>query len=130
LDEADAVADRIVVMRRGTVVANGPASAIKAAVPTRRLRFVLDNADADELSELDGVDVATVRGSEVVLDSFDADATLRALVRRAVAFTDIEITGACLEQAFVALTGDLAEATTVDDAVASRLPGASSETPQ
>jgi len=104
-------------MRQGKVVANGPASAIKAAVPTRRLRFVLEGADEADLGDIDGVDVATVRGSEVVLDSFDADATLRALVHDGVSFSDIEITGACLEQAFVALTGDLAEATTVDDAV-------------
>jgi ABC-2 type transport system ATP-binding protein len=129
LDEADAVADRIVVMRQGTVVANGPASAIKAAVPTRRLRFVLEEADQAALCDLDGVDVATVRGSEVVLDSFDADATLRALVRHGTSFRDIEITGAGLEQAFVALTGDLDEITTVDDAVAPRGSGASSENP-
>jgi len=129
LDEADAVADRIVVMRRGTVVANGPASAIKAVVATRRLRFVLPHAEAAVLCELDGVDEATVRGSEVVLDSLDADATLRALVHQGISFSDIEITGACLEQAFVALTSDLAGATTVEDAVARAAPGAPSENP-
>jgi ABC-2 type transport system ATP-binding protein len=120
LDEVDAVADRIVVMRRGTVVANGPASTIKAAVPTRRVRFASPWAETSRLRELDGVDAACVRGSEVVLDSLDADATVRALVASGVAFTDIEVTGADLEQAFVALTGDLADARTVDDAVLSR----------
>jgi ABC-2 type transport system ATP-binding protein len=118
LDEVDAVADRIVVMRRGAVVANGPASTIKAAVPTRRLRFASPWADHARLRELDGVDAACVRGSEVVLDSLDADATVRALVASGVAFTDIEVTGADLEQAFVALTSDLAQAQTVEDAVA------------
>jgi ABC-2 type transport system ATP-binding protein len=122
LDEVDAVADRIVVMRRGTVVANGPASTIKAAVPTRRLRFASPWADQARLRELDGVDAACVRGSEVVLDSLDADATVRALVASGVAFTDIEVTGADLEQAFVALTSDLVHAHTVDDAVARRMP--------
>ena len=119
LDEADAVADRIVVMRKGVVVANGPPSSIKAAVPTRRVRFVSEGADPEELGELDGVDAACVRGSEVVLDSLDADATVRALVASGVAFSDIEVTGADLEQAFVALTGNLAEVHTVEDAVAS-----------
>jgi len=118
LDEVDAVADRIVVMRRGTVVANGAASTIKAAVPTRRVRFASPSADPARLRELDGVDAASVRGSEVVLDSLDADATVRALVASGVAFSDIEVTGADLEQAFVALTCDLAHAHTVDDAVA------------
>jgi ABC-2 type transport system ATP-binding protein len=122
LDEVDAVADRIVVLRRGTVVANGAACTIKAAVPTRRVRFVSPGADPARLRELDGVDAACVRGSEIVLDSLDADATVRALVASGVAFTDIEVTGADLEQAFVALTGDLARTHTVDDAVARRSP--------
>ena len=123
LDEVDAVADRIVVMRRGTVVANGAACTIKAAVPTRRVRFASPGADPTRLRELDGVDAACVRGSEVVLDSLDADATVRSLVASGVAFSDIEVTGADLEQAFVALTGDLAVAHTVDDAVASPVTG-------
>ena len=122
LDEVDAVADRIVVMKRGTVVANGPASTIKAAVPTRRVRFASSAADPARLRELDGVDAASVRGSEVVLDSLDADATVRALVASGVAFSDIEVTGADLEQAFVALTGDLAATHTVADAVARTVP--------
>jgi ABC-2 type transport system ATP-binding protein len=122
LDEVDAVADRIVVMRRGTVVANGGASTIKAAVPTRRVRFASPDAHPSRLRELDGVDAACVRGCEVVLDSLDADATVRALVASGVAFTDIEVTGADLEQAFVALTCDLAGAQTVDDAVARPAP--------
>jgi ABC-2 type transport system ATP-binding protein len=118
LDEADAVADRIVVIRKGRVVANGAASTIKAAVPTRRVRFVSAGADSARLRELDGVNAACVRGSEVVLDSLDADATVRALVASGVLFSDIEVTGADLEQAFMALTSDLATAQTVDDAVA------------
>jgi ABC-2 type transport system ATP-binding protein len=124
LDEADAVADRIVVIRKGAVVANGAASTIKAAVPTRRVRFVSAGADPARLRELDGVNAACVRGSEVVLDSLDADATVRALVGSGLVFSDIEVTGADLEQAFMALTCDLAEVQTVDDAVAGRVPGA------
>jgi ABC-2 type transport system ATP-binding protein len=122
LDEADAVADRIVVLRRGAVVANGPASTIKATVATRRLRFVSKGADPARLRELDGVDAVSVRGSEVVLDSLDADATVRSLVISGVAFSDIEVTGADLEQAFVALTCDLAEVRTVDDVIAAQVP--------
>ncbi len=121
LYEADAVADRIVVMRKGTVVANGAASTIKAAAPTRRVRFVCPNADVARLRELDGVDTACVRGSEVVLDSLDADATVRAVVAAGVAFSDISVTAADLEQAFMALTCDLVKAETVDDAVSGRV---------
>src|SRR5262249_34955533 len=101
--------DRIVVMRKGTVVANGPSATIKASVRTRRVRFVAPGAQLIELRELDGVDAASVRGTEVILDSLDADATIRALVASGVAFCDLEVTGADLEAAFVALTGEMAD---------------------
>ena len=104
LEEADTVADRIVVMRKGQVVANGPAATIKAAVRTRRVRFVAEGAELSAMRELDGVDSAAIRGTEVILDSLDADATVRALVSSEVAFSDLEVTGADLESAFVALT--------------------------
>jgi len=128
LDEADAVADRIVVLRKGAVVANGAASTIKATVATRRLRFVSEGADPARLREFDGVDAASVRGSEVVLDSLDADATVRSLVASGMPFSDLEVTGADLEQAFVALTCDLANVQTVDDAISNRLRDTRSET--
>jgi ABC-2 type transport system ATP-binding protein len=116
LEEADAVADRIVVMRKGKVVANGPAATIKAAVRTRRVRFVSPGADLVQLRELDGVDAASMRGTEVILDSLDADATIRALVGSGIAFCDLEVTGADLEAAFVALTGELADVVALDAA--------------
>ena len=46
-----------------------------------------------------------MRGTGVSIDSLDADATIRDLVGRGVPFRDLEVTGAGLEQAFVALTG-------------------------
>lgn len=40
----------------------------------------------------------------MALGSLDADATVRALVRLRIAFSDLEVSGAGLEDAFVALT--------------------------
>jgi ABC-2 type transport system ATP-binding protein len=120
LEEADAVADRIVVMRKGRVVANGAPSSIKAAVRTRRVRFVAAEVDLVKVRELDGVDSATARGTEVILDSLDADATIRALVASGMAFNDLEVTGADLEAAFVALTGDLADVVDIAAAASAR----------
>ena len=105
LAEADEIADRVVVLNHGKVVADGPGATLKAAVATRRLRFVTDLPDRVELSELDGVTEVNVCGTGVSIDSLDADATIRDLVGRGVPFRDLEITGAGLEQAFVALTG-------------------------
>jgi ABC-2 type transport system ATP-binding protein len=105
LAEADEIADRVVVLNHGRVVADGPGATLKAAVATRRLRFVIDQPDRPELSDLDGVTEVSVCGTGVSIDSLDADATIRDLVGRGVEFRDLEITGAGLEQAFVALTG-------------------------
>jgi len=40
----------------------------------------------------------------ISLDSTDSDATVRGLVRSGAPFTDLEVTGAGLEDAFLALT--------------------------
>jgi ABC-2 type transport system ATP-binding protein len=104
LAEADEIADRVVVLNHGKVVADGPGATLKAAVATRRLRFVTDRPDRAQLSDLDGVTEVGVCGTGVSIDSMDADSTIRDLVVRGVPFRDLEVTGAGLEQAFVALT--------------------------
>lgn len=105
LAEADEIADRVVVLNHGKVVADGPGATLKAAVATRRVRFVAEQPDRRALNDLDGVTDVAVCGTGVVLDSLDADATIRDLVRQGLTFRDLEVTGAGLEQAFVALTG-------------------------
>jgi ABC-2 type transport system ATP-binding protein len=104
LAEADEIADRVVVLNHGKVVADGPGATLKAAVATRRLRFVLDRPDRADFSDLEGVTEVEIRGTGVSIDSLDADATIRDLVSRGVPFRDLEVTGAGLEQAFVTLT--------------------------
>src|SRR5579872_5502533 len=105
LEEADQNADRVVVVNHGRVVANGPGATLKAAVTARRVRFVCERPDPRLLDALEGVTDVEVRGRDVTLDSLDPDATVRALVLSRIAFHDIEVTGAGLEEAFVAMTG-------------------------
>lgn len=107
LDEADANADRIVLMARGRVVADGAATEIKARVDVRRVRFTLprgDLVDRAALAALPGVRTVEVHGAAVTLACSDADAALRALVAAEPAARDFEVTGAGLEDAFLALT--------------------------
>ena len=104
LREADEIADRVVVVNHGRVVADGPGAAIKAKVRGRRLRFSCSRPDVAILDGLEGVTDVNVRGTHVWLNSLDADATVRALVRSGVEFHGLEVTGAGLEEAFVALT--------------------------
>jgi len=104
LEEADANADRIVLLARGKVVADGPATQIKATVDVRRIRCTLDEPDTDRLSRLPGVRTVDVHGDSVTLGCADADAALRALIATEPDARDFEVSGADLEDAFLALT--------------------------
>jgi ABC-2 type transport system ATP-binding protein len=103
LDEADAYADRIVLMRAGTVVADGTAAQIKSVVSGRTIRATLPGADQVALAALAGVDSVELRGDTVLITSRDSDATLRTLLTTTAA-RDIEVTAHNLEDAFLALT--------------------------
>jgi ABC-2 type transport system ATP-binding protein len=106
LEEADSYADRIVLMARGLLVADGPATEIKATVGLRTIRATIGDVDLAALAALPGVTNADRRGEAVVLNCSDSDAAIRALLANYPTARDIEITGAGLEQAFLQLTGD------------------------
>jgi ABC-2 type transport system ATP-binding protein len=106
LEEADAYADRAVLMAHGAIVADGPTNEIKAMVGSRTIRATLPGADMDALGGLAGVTSVERRGEAVVLVCTDSDAAIRALLGAHPGARDIEITAAGLEQAFLLLTGD------------------------
>ncbi len=110
LEEADAYADRIVLLARGQIVADGPATEIKAQVGSRTIRATLPEVDVAALGSLAGVRSAERHGDAVVLTCTDADAALPALLTAYPAARDIEVAGGSLEDAFLELTG--AEETT------------------
>jgi ABC-2 type transport system ATP-binding protein len=106
LEEADAYADRAVLMARGRVVADGPTTEIKALVGTRTIRATLPGVGLEQLERLAGVSRAERRGEAVVLACSDSDAAIRALLAAHPQARDIEIRGAGLEEAFLILTED------------------------
>jgi len=106
LEEADAFADRIVLLARGRIVADGPATEIKAKVGGRTIRATLPGAGVAELAALPGVMSVDRRGDAVIISAADAEAALRGLLDRFPAVRDIEVHGAGLAEAFLALTGD------------------------
>jgi len=104
LEEADAYADRIVMMSRGRVVADGPSTEIKAKAGERTILATLPGADLPALAAIPGVTSAQRRGDAVVLSCGDSDAALRELLARYAAARDIEVRSAGLEEAFLELT--------------------------
>jgi ABC-2 type transport system ATP-binding protein len=104
LEEADAYADRIILMARGRVVADGPSTEIKAKVGGRAILATLPAVGVAGLAALPGVSSAERRGDAVVLSCGDSDAALRELLGRYPAAHDIEVRSAGLEEAFLELT--------------------------
>ena len=70
----------------------------------RRVRFRAPGTDAGALRELPAVQQVEQADGVISLDSTDSDATVRGLVRSGTTFRDLEVTGAGLEDAFLALT--------------------------
>jgi len=106
LEEADAYADRAVLMAHGRIVADGPTNEIKAMVGSRTIRATLPDADDHALAALAGVSGVERRGEAVVLSCTDSDAAIRALLAGFAQARDIEIQAAGLEQAFLELTSE------------------------
>lgn len=103
LDEADAYADRIVLVRAGRVVADGSAAEIKNLAAGRAVSATLSGGVPTGLHDLPGVDEVEVRGERIVVHTKDSDAVARYLLTETSA-TDLEITSHNLESAFLALT--------------------------
>jgi ABC-2 type transport system ATP-binding protein len=106
LEEADSYADRILLMARGRIVADGPANELKAMVGARTIRATLPGADFGALRALPGVTEVEPQGDAVVLRCANSDDALRAFLPAYPHARDIEVRSAGLEEAFLQLTGD------------------------
>ncbi|MBN9173791.1 MAG: ABC transporter ATP-binding protein [Microbacterium sp.] len=105
LDEADEYADRIVLMSRGRIVADGTTAEIKNLVSGRVVHATLPGADQVALAALPSVDSVEAKGERVALHTRDSDAVARYLLTETAA-RDVEITAQNLESVFLALTGN------------------------
>ncbi|MEO7085952.1 MAG: ABC transporter ATP-binding protein [Gemmatimonadaceae bacterium] len=105
LDEADAYADRIVLIRQGSIVADGTTAEIKNLASGRTVRATLENANESSIAAIDGVTNVELRGQTLLVQCSDSDVVARYLLTETSA-RDLEISSKNLEAAFVALTGD------------------------
>jgi ABC-2 type transport system ATP-binding protein len=101
LDEVEALARRVTVIDRGRIVADGDVASITRRVGLRRVSLT-----CAEPPDLPGVAGVERDGDRTLLLTPDADRLVRDLVASGVAFRDLEIRAASLEEAFLALTGE------------------------
>jgi ABC-2 type transport system ATP-binding protein len=109
LEEADAIADRVLVLHRGRLLADGSSAEIKAKAGARRISFDLEDPEGTEqlestLRDLPFLSSLDVSGHTVRIQSTDADATVHALYGLGLYPRNLEVAGLGLEQAFVAIT--------------------------
>ena len=103
LTEADTLADRIVVIDRGRVIANGTPDEIKQRGAGRRVRCVT-HLPLAEILAMRGVAGAREDGDAIEISTTNSDVVVRELVMRDPSLANLEVTGAQLEDAFLALT--------------------------
>ena len=101
LEEVEALAERVVVIDRGRVRADGSLAEVRSVVASRRVRF-----RATSVPRLRGVERSTQDGDACELWTTDSDAVVRELVSSGAAFTDLQVASATLEEAFLALTAE------------------------
>ena len=109
LEEADSIADRVLVVHKGRLIADGTAAEIKARAGLRKISFDLgpdDPTDRRLLSGLPRVTSLDVSGQTVRINSDDADATVAAIYRAGFYPLGLEVAGVGLEQAFITITGE------------------------
>jgi ABC-type multidrug transport system ATPase subunit len=105
LEEADAYADRIILLRQGRIVADGTAAEVRGLSTGRSVRANLPDADEAALRSLPGVRSVEIRGDRVIVQTTESDAVAAYLLTKTKAH-DLEIVAHNLEDAFLALTGD------------------------
>jgi len=110
LEEAQEFADRVVLMRRGRIVADGTVAEVRARATGRTIDATVHGASLAHLEILPGVAEVSRRESRFSLRCHDSDAALRALLEKYEGAHDIEVTAAGLEDAFLALTSERVDA--------------------
>jgi ABC-2 type transport system ATP-binding protein len=105
LQEADALADRVAVINQGEIIAQGTPSEIKAETAGKRIRCIT-SLNLSVLRQIAGVTEVKEDREAVEIHTTEVEPVVRELLARDPKLSDLEITSAGLEEAFLALTQD------------------------
>jgi ABC-2 type transport system ATP-binding protein len=105
LEEADAVADRVVVIASGRLLADGTPDQVKAQAAGRStISMAADGPSRELLENLPAVETVRQDRGRLTLSTSDPDATIRALLQQAPHVQGLEVSRAGMEEAFLQLT--------------------------
>jgi len=105
LQEADALADRIAVINKGEIIAQGSPAEIKALTSGKKIRCVT-RLSVGTLRQIPGVKEVKDDREAVEIHAAEAEPVVRELLARDATLSGLEISSAGLEEAFLALTQD------------------------
>lgn len=103
LQEADALADRVAVINKGEIIAEGTPADIKAQTAGKRIRCTT-NLTMETLRQIRGVTEVKRDRDAVELNAAEAEPVVRELLSRDQGLSGLEVAAAGLEEAFLALT--------------------------
>ncbi len=108
VEEAAAVADRVVVLSDGQVIASGHPAELTSRLADRTI-LARTALDGDALRALPGIVDITYEAGRLRATSRQAEATVRALLDADPTVSDLRVEGASLEEAVVSLTANAYE---------------------
>lgn len=105
LEEADALADRVAVINKGEIIAEGTPAEIKARTSGQKIRCI-SRLSLDEVRQIPGVIAVTTDRDALEIRAALAEPVLRELFLRDAMLRGLEVSSAGLEEAFLALTAE------------------------
>ena len=104
LEEADALANRIIVINKGEIVAQGSPNQIKARVGGKNISFKLEGNQSKLLENVQNIQRFNITGESVNLYTHQPEKVLQEIFARGLDISNLSVTGAGLEEAFVEIT--------------------------
>lgn len=106
LEEADALAKRIVVINQGEIIVDGTPDEIKGHVGGKHVRFHAPTLSLEDLHAIAGIQSVQLLDKKFEIYTKQPETILATLFKNGAELSDLEVVGAGLEEAFLALTGN------------------------